>query len=136
LLLRDAKCLYDNSLDKLYYISNNDSAIKVGEMLKPHPALIDSLYHFGGGQNPPLFFMQIKIRIPRFIEQLWARWGNWANVPVYTFANGREILRLDILLVCFGILIAIYYWTVYSWMQALMGVAFYIMVLMMALWLF
>jgi hypothetical protein len=80
--------------------------------------------------------MQIKIRIPRFVEQLWDRWGVWANTPVHTFANGKEILRLDILLVLFGILIAIFYLAVYSWQTAIIGVSMYIMVVMMALWIF
>jgi hypothetical protein len=93
-----------------------------------------------GVKSIPLFhdewIMQIKIRIPRFVEQLWTRWGIWANVPVHTFANGREILRLDILLILFGILIAIYYLAVYSWQTAIIGVGLYIMVVMMALWIF
>jgi hypothetical protein len=93
-----------------------------------------------GVKSIPLFFcekvMQIKIRIPRFVEQLWVKMGEWSNVPVYTFANGKEILRLDILLVLFGILIAIYYLAVYSWQTAIIGVGLYIMVVMMALWIF
>jgi hypothetical protein len=112
-------------------------------MLAPHtPSVVIPCRENLGGWSKihPLFFcekvMQIKIRIPRFIEQLWTRLGDWTNVPVYTFANGREILRLDIMLVIFGIFIAIYYLVVYSWQTAVIGVATYIMVVMMALWIF
>lgn len=80
--------------------------------------------------------MQIKIRIPRFMERVWNRLGDWTNVPVYRFANDKEIRRLDIIMFITGILIAIYYVLFHGWQTAVIGVAMYIMVIMMALWIF
>jgi hypothetical protein len=64
-----------------------------------------------------------------------SRYLDWINVPVYE--RGRiRITRIDVLLAVFGIVCVGYYWCTSGWMSALQGGLFYVMVVMMALWMF
>jgi hypothetical protein len=54
-------------------------------------------------------------------------------VEIYRIGK-MDIRRLDVLLLFFGIGIAGYYYLFYGWQTAILGVAMYIMVLMVALW--
>jgi hypothetical protein len=75
----------------------------------------------------------MRIPIPRFILTAWDAFGVWSNVPIHRF--GRfELRRIDILLVFFGVFCAGYYWLVAGWLGALQGLAMYLFVLMIALW--
>lgn len=79
----------------------------------------------------------MQIRIPNFLVAAWDTFGDWANVPVYRRrAFGREIaiLRLDVLLVVFGIVCAIYYLLFWSWQWMVIGTLVYIMTVMMSIW--
>jgi hypothetical protein len=79
--------------------------------------------------------MRIKIVIPRWFASRWERYTDWANVTIYE--RGRlEIRRLDIQLALMGVLIAVYYFLVYSWQTAVIGVATYALMVMVALWMF
>jgi hypothetical protein len=73
--------------------------------------------------------------LPPRVRAIFDRYLDWVNVAIWT--RGRiEIRRLDVLLVLMGILIAIYYLVVYSWQTALIGIATYILMVMVALWMF
>jgi hypothetical protein len=76
----------------------------------------------------------MNIRIPRLVVRAWDIVGDWSNVPIYKRGK-HEIRRIDVALFVMGILIAVYYYTVYGWQMAAIGVLMYVMVMMMALWL-
>jgi hypothetical protein len=79
--------------------------------------------------------VNIRIRVPRFLQKIWNILGDWSNVTIYQ--RGKiEIRRIDVILAIMGIGIAIYYLLVYSWQMAILGTGMYIMMVMMALWIF
>jgi glucose-6-phosphate-specific signal transduction histidine kinase len=68
-----------------------------------------------------------------------SQWLDWINVPIYEHQHGRlriRITRIDVLLVVFGVICVGWYGYTSGWQGALLGGLFYVMVLMMALWLF
>jgi hypothetical protein len=68
-----------------------------------------------------------------WLKSTWTGLGEWSNVEIYRYKK-LEIRRLDVLLLLMGIGIAIYYYLFYTWQTMVLGVAMYVMVLMVALW--
>ena len=82
--------------------------------------------------------MQIKIRIPRKVVTAWDRFCDWGNEPIGGWAFwGRGILWLD--LVNAAGLIATLVWGYYAmggWIGAVAAFLSYVLVAMVALWMF
>ena len=83
----------------------------------------------------------MQVPIPRWLVRAWDRLGEWSNVPIYRRSSdnsveGFEIRRIDLVLVFFGFVCVGYYWWTTGWQGAILGGAFYGLVVMMALWLF
>ena len=89
------------------------------------------------------------LSLPPFVWLLamQKKFEDWANVPIFHYKGNDpnnspytqaeiEIRRIDVLLMVMGIGIALFYWLFYSWQWAVLGTLFYIMVVMMALWMF
>jgi hypothetical protein len=77
------------------------------------------------------------LSLPPFawLSTLRKRFEEWGNVEIYSYQK-LEIRRLDVLLLLMGVSIALFYWLLYSWQWAVIGTLMYVMVLMMALWMF
>lgn len=58
---------------------------------------------------------------------------DWLNTPVWRY-GGREIRRIDLLLVLAGIVCVAYY-AQFGWLSALQGGAMFVLMAMTALWL-
>jgi glucose-6-phosphate-specific signal transduction histidine kinase len=56
-------------------------------------------------------------------------------VEIYRRKN-MEVRRLDVIFLVIGVSIWLYYYALYGWQTAVLGVAMYILVLMVALWMF
>ena len=61
---------------------------------------------------------------------------DWLNEPVFPWRPGISIsiLRIDILLVVFGLICTGYYWWTEGWLGGLKGALVYLLVMMTALW--
>jgi hypothetical protein len=73
------------------------------------------------------------MRIPRFVSRASTAFGDWANVPIWTLGR-HEIRRIDVMIVLGGILCASYYYWTGGWLFALQGLALYIFIVMVAMW--
>jgi hypothetical protein len=64
--------------------------------------------------------MNIPIRVPQRLVNMWIAFGDWANVWVWK--RGKlEVLRIDILLVILGMSTCGFYWALYGWRGATNG---------------
>lgn len=65
----------------------------------------------------------------------WKLWDEWINQPIYTRGRVR-VTRIDVLLAGLGVVcVGYYYWTS-GWLGALAGGLLYVMMMMIALWMF
>lgn len=77
----------------------------------------------------------MKVYVPLWLERGWTAFGEWANVAVWS--RGRlEVRRIDVLLFFLGTFIMAYYWLFYGSRWAVAGTLMYVLVAMMALWMF
>jgi hypothetical protein len=74
------------------------------------------------------------VKIPYPVLRAWDRWSAWINVPIWAYKR-IEVRRIDVLLVFFGIFCTGYYYWTSGWLGALQGLAMYVLVVMIALWL-
>jgi hypothetical protein len=75
-------------------------------------------------------------RLPKPLARAWTRFGDWSNTPLVK-ASKRDIRRIDVILILGGIFCASYYGiTGGGWGAALTGLGMYVLVVMMALWMF
>ena len=64
-----------------------------------------------------------------------SRYTELINRPIYT--HGKiEVRYIDVMLGLIAVFIGVFYLAVYSWQWAVLGVLTYVMVVMMAVWLF
>jgi glucose-6-phosphate-specific signal transduction histidine kinase len=73
----------------------------------------------------------MRIPIPRRLTSCWDAFCRWGDVNV-----SPRIRRIDLLLVALGIVCVGYYWIAAGWEGALAGGLMYVMMAMMALWIF
>jgi len=76
----------------------------------------------------------VRVPLPR-MPAAFLRYLDWINQPIYE--RGRiRVTRIDVLLVVFGIVCVSYYYWTSGWVGALQGGALYVMMVMIALWMF
>jgi len=61
------------------------------------------------------------------LAERWETVSDWLNTDI-------KVRRIDIVLLLLGISIAVYYYVFYGWQAAVIGVAMYLMGVMIALW--
>jgi glucose-6-phosphate-specific signal transduction histidine kinase len=73
----------------------------------------------------------MRITIPRRLASSWDAFCRWGDVNI-----SRGIRRIDLLLVALGIVCVGYYAMTAGWQGAIVGGMLYILMVMMALWVF
>lgn len=82
--------------------------------------------------------MNLKItllRLPARLAKAFNAWMLWINIPIY-MRRKIEVRRIDVLLVVLGALCGVYYYLQSGWLGAAQGVALYVFVVLVSLWMF
>lgn len=70
----------------------------------------------------------MNLPIPRWLVRVWGSFVIWGNITLWW-----RVRRLDLLIVLFGILCAGYYGWLHGWQGALLGLAAYVMMVVVGL---